>query len=138
MSDDLKKAEWFLRIAIFGTFLGHGILALGVKADWIKYITFVGFTDATARLLLPIIGALDIIIALLTLFKPMRFVLIWATIWAFATAAIRPLTDYEKILPSMTFQAFTGSSFWDFVERTANWIAPLALMKVMSMIKKER
>lgn len=129
--DNLKKAEWFLRIAVFGTFLGHGILALGAKADWIKYVTLVGFSEANAGIILQIIGTLDVLVAVLTLFKPMKFVLAWATIWAFATAAIRPIEASDKILAS-----FTGSSIWDFVERSANWLAPLALMKVMNMRKK--
>lgn len=130
MSDNLEKAEWLLRIAVFGTFIGHGILALGVKADWIKYVTLVGFSESTASIILPLIGALDIIVAISVLFKPMKFVLIWAAVWGFATAAIRPIEASEKLLTS-----FTGSSIWDFVERSANWLAPLALMKIRNMRK---
>ena len=30
-----KKFEWILRIGVAGEFLGHGVLALQGKADWI-------------------------------------------------------------------------------------------------------
>ncbi|MDP4012282.1 MAG: hypothetical protein Q8R00_01625 [Candidatus Nanoarchaeia archaeon] len=107
----ISKAELILRIGIFGTFLGHGIFAIGVKEAWLKYLNFVGFTES-APLILQLIGYIDVIVALFALFLPLNMILIWATIWAFATALIRPLT---------------GEPIWDFVERTSNWAAPLAL-----------
>ena len=44
--------------------------------------------------------------------KPVRPVLLWATAWGFWTALVRP---------------FVGEPIWDFIERWANWGAPLAL-----------
>ncbi len=43
----------------------------------------------------------------------MRSLLIYATIWAFCTALMRPLS---------------GGEWLDFIERSANWAAPLALL----------
>ena len=121
MDKTTKTAEWILRIGIFGTFLGHGIFALGVKQSWIPLMTAFGFSEAAASTLLPFIGTADIIVAFLALLWPIRIVLIWATIWGFATALSRPVA---------------GDPFWDFVERSANWAAPLALLALQGFPKK--
>ena len=118
-----KKVEWILRIGIFGTFLGHGIFALLVKQSWIPYFTSIGISESTAIILLPIIGMVDILVSILALLKPIRVVLIYASLWAFMTALIRPIS---------------GEPIWDFVERTANWAAPLALLYLRGFPKKLR
>jgi hypothetical protein len=118
--EETKKAEWILRIGIFGMFLGHGIFAVGVKEGWIKYLTAVGFSPAGAATILPIIGYLDIAVAFCVLFWPIRAVLACAAFWAFATALIRPVG---------------GDPIWDFVERWANWAAPLALLMLQGIPK---
>ncbi len=109
-----KKVEWLLRIGIAGEFAGHGLLAIGGKADWIKWISQMIYVDsATATTLLSIIGVLDVIVAIIVLWKPtIKPVLLWATFWGFWTALVRPLV---------------GVGWLDFVERSANWAAPLAL-----------
>ncbi len=112
---------WLLRIAVFGTFLGHGVLALLIKKSWIPYLNFVGFSESTSLVLLPLIGLLDITVAISVLIKPNKVVLIWATFWAFTTALIRPIS---------------GESIWDFVERTANWATPLALFYIIKNSNK--
>ncbi len=119
--DNQKKVEWILRIGIFGTFLGHGVFALLIKQSWIPYFTSVGISESTAIILLPLIGILDIMVAIFTLVKPIRVILIWATLWAFVTALIRPIS---------------GEPIWDFIERTANWIVPLALLYLRSMPRR--
>ncbi len=112
-----RKVQWVLRVAVFGSFLGHGIFALQGKADWIKWIQqFTGTDLATATTLLTMVGMLDILVALIVLLKPIRIVLLWATLWGFWTALVRPLV---------------GQPVWDFVERWANWGAPLALLLIM-------
>lgn len=121
MNKTTKIPEWILRIGIFGSFLGHGIFALGVKESWIPLITALGFSEGTATALLPVIGSMDIVVALLALFLPLRIVLIWASFWGFATALSRPLS---------------GGAFLDFVERSANWAAPLALLFLQGFPKK--
>jgi len=35
--DSFKKAEWVLRIAVAGEFLGHGVFAMQGKKDWIGW-----------------------------------------------------------------------------------------------------
>jgi len=119
--ENTKKVEWILRIGVFGTFLGHGVFALLGKQSWIPYFTSLGISETNAIILLPLIGILDIVVAILALAKPIRVILIWATLWAFTTAVIRPIS---------------GEPIWDFVERTANWAAPLALLYLRGMPKR--
>ena len=122
----LKKylnAEWILRLGVFGSFLGHGVFALQTKQSWIPYFTSLGFSEGFANTVLPLIGAMDVLVALIALFYPIRVVLAWAALWGFWTALLRPLT---------------GSPIWDFVERWANWAAPLALLYLKGIPKKAK
>ncbi len=103
-----------MRIAVAGEFIGHGTFALQGKAQWVGWFSNFGITDAAlATQLLFIIGLTDMAVALFVLVKPMRFVLLWAALWGFWTALVRPIV---------------GEPIWDFVERWANWGAPLALL----------
>jgi hypothetical protein len=34
----IKKVDWILRIAVFGTYLGHGVLALQLKPSFLELI----------------------------------------------------------------------------------------------------
>jgi len=112
MTDD-KKFEWLLRIGVAGEFAGHGLLAIGGKADWIKWISqLTGIEATTATTLLLLVGIMDVIMALIVLFRPIRPLLLWMAFWGFWTALVRPIV---------------GQSWLDFVERAANWAAPLAL-----------
>ncbi len=108
------KAQWVLRVAVAGEFLGHGVFALQGKADWITWTArLTGADMATAATLVTAIGVLDILVAAIVLVKPIRAVLLWAALWGAWTALVRPLV---------------GMPIWDFVERWANWGAPLALL----------
>lgn len=118
------KIIWVLRIAVFGEFFGHGVLALGGKAQWIAWIEQMLRVDtALATNLLLIIGALDVALAIIVLVHPLRPALLWMTFWGFATALMRPLV---------------GESWLDFVERWANWGAPLALYLLLSYPHEDR
>lgn len=106
--------EWILRIAVAGEFIGHGIFALQGKKAWIEWFPHFGITDVNvATQLLLLIGFLDLVVAFIVLIKPIRGILLWAAVWGFWTALVRPLV---------------GESILDFVERWANWGAPLALL----------
>ncbi|MBI5742800.1 MAG: hypothetical protein HZA25_03100 [Candidatus Niyogibacteria bacterium] len=113
-----KKIEWILRVAVAGEFIGHGVFALQAKKDWVGWFGTFGVTDAAlATQLLFIVGLLDIALALLVLVRPVRPILLWMAFWGFWTALIRPIV---------------GMPIWDFVERSANWGAPLALYYLYS------
>ena len=119
-----QKAIWALRIGVAGEFLGHGVLALQGKADWIGWFAKFGISDAgTAATLLTLVGILDITVALVVLFKPVKPVLLWAIFWGFWTALVRPIV---------------GAPIWDFVERFANWGAPLALLFLLKKGKSDQ
>ena len=124
--------NWFtnprsiLQLGIAGEFIGHGAFALGLaglKTGWLPYFTAVGISETVALTLLPLIGIMDIAIGLIVLFRPLKIILAWAAIWGFATALIRPIA---------------GQPIWDFVERFANWAAPLALLALNKFPKKSK
>ncbi|OGI84128.1 hypothetical protein A2997_01375, partial [Candidatus Nomurabacteria bacterium RIFCSPLOWO2_01_FULL_36_10b] len=106
-----KKIEWILRIAVAGEFLGHGMFAIQGKESWIGWVTKLTNVDiGTATTILILVGIMDILVALIVLFRPIRAVLLWAVFWGFFTALLRPIV---------------GDPIWDFIERWANWGAPL-------------
>ncbi|MDO8618171.1 MAG: hypothetical protein Q7N87_04800 [Candidatus Uhrbacteria bacterium] len=119
-----KLIHWILRIAVAGEFIGHGVLALQGKQQWVKWFSLFGVSDAhLATQLLFFIGVVDITLAILLLIKPIRLALLWMVFWGFWTALIRPLV---------------GESIWDFIERFANWGAPLALLLLIGWPKHPR
>ena len=119
-----KKAEWVLRIAVAGEFIGHGVFALLQKVGWIKYFEAVGYSPEQAMTLMPFIGVMDIALALLILVKPIRLALLWMAFWGLWTALIRWPIGPDPV--------------WDFVERWANWGAPLALLLLVGWPKTVR
>lgn len=116
-----KLIEGVLRIAVAGEFLGHGVLAVQGKPAWIEWFSIFGISDsALATKLLFIVGIVDILLAFLVLVRPVRIALLWMTFWGFWTALLRPIV---------------GEPVWDFVERWANWGAPLALLLLLGWPK---
>ena len=109
-----KLIEWILRIAIAGEFVGHGVFALQWRKSWVDWFSIFGVNDVqTATTLLWLVGSADVLMAVLVLIKPVRLVLLWMAFWGFLTALMRPIA---------------GDSIFEFVERWANWGAPLALL----------
>lgn len=114
-------AEWVLRIAVAGEFVGHGVFALQGKKDWVGWIgQLTGVESGTAAGLLFLVGLMDLAVAAIVLVKPIRAVLLWAAFWGFWTALVRPMV---------------GLPVWDFIERWANWGAPLALLLMVGWPK---
>ena len=121
---DLKKIEWVLRIGLFGEFLGHGIFALQLKTRFLEMLTaFTSITGNAANSLMYAIGAIDVTVAILAILKPIRIILIYATVWGFMTALARPVA---------------GDPIWDFIERWANWAVPLALLYIRGFPKNKK
>ena len=120
------RAEWVLRVAVCGEFLGHGVFALQGKPQWIGWIEqILAVEPATAATLLSWVGMIDIAVAVTVLVwrRVPRVVLLWAVVWGFWTALVRPIV---------------GEPIWDFVERWANWGAPLALLILYGWPKSGR
>lgn len=105
--------KYILRLGIACTFVGHGMNAISVKLNWIPLLTVYGFSVEQAKMLLPLIGMLDIFVAIMILIFPTRKILIWAIFWTFATALTRFIA---------------GEKIWEFIERAANWSSPLVLL----------
>ena len=119
-----KRIEWVLRIAVAGEFLGHGVLALEGKKQWVGWISQLTTADTgLATQLLFLIGLSDLIVALFVLLKPVRIILVWAVFGGFWTAILRPIV---------------GEAIWDFIERFANFGAPLALLLIKGSPKNLR
>ncbi len=116
-----KNIKWVLRVAVAGEFIGHGVFALQGKQQWVGWFATFGIADThVATQLLFWIGIGDIAMAILLLIKPIRIALLWMTFWGFWTALMRPLV---------------GEPVWDFIERWANWGAPLALLLMLGWPK---
>lgn len=113
----MQTVIWILRIGVFGIFFGHGVLALKINEKWLSYLEVVGIGEDMGLKLMPLIGGLDVVVALAALIKPWKPVLIWAVIWTFSTALIRPIA---------------GEPIWAFVERAGNWATPLVLLLLLS------
>lgn len=121
----MKKAEhinYFLRIGVVAIFAAHGWLVYHLKPQWFHYLHTVGITGDNTATIMQAIGIMDFAIAIITLIKPLRPLLLWATVWAFSTALIRPIA---------------GEAWVEFFERAGNWICPLVLYLVLSKQKEE-
>lgn len=119
-----KAVEWILRVAVAGEFFGHGVFALQGKKTWVLWFSVFGVSDVNlATRILFFLGILDIALAILVLVKPIRLALLWMAFWGFWTAILRPIV---------------GDPIWDFVERSANWGAPLALLLLIGWPKSWR
>ena len=117
-----KLVGWVLRVGIAGEFIGHGLLAVGGKPDWVGWIQKFGVADPVlAKQLLLAVGIIDVCAAIIMFFRPFPLILLGATFWAFWTALVRPLV---------------GIGWLDFVERFANWAAPLALLLLIGWPKE--
>ena len=115
--ENKKIVEWLLRIGVAGEFFGHGLLAIGEKPDWIHWISqLTGLSLGAAGTTLFLVGVWDIIVALIVLLMPIPIILLWASFWGFWTALVRPLV---------------GLGWLDFIERSANFAAPLALLYLL-------
>lgn len=116
-----KKIEWILRIVVFMEFLGHGIFALQGKEEWIGWIQqVIKVSPEMAATLLHWVGIMDVVVAIIVLIRPLPVIVLWACLWGLWTALLRPIV---------------GKSIWDFVERAANWGAPLVLLLILDFPK---
>lgn len=106
------RLHWVLRVGVASEFIGHGLAGLSRPAAWIPYFGLFGFSEGVAHdHLMYIVGGLDVVLGVLVLVRPMRAVLLHMFFWGLLTAALRPLTD---------------ESFFELVERGANYGLPLA------------
>jgi hypothetical protein len=108
------RVHWALRIGVAMEFIGHGMAGLYRSEAWIPYYTFFGFSPQFAHnFLMYWTGTVDISLALLILCCPIRVVVLFMTFWGLMTSWLRPEV---------------GESWFEMVERGANYGMPLALL----------
>lgn len=114
-----SAASWFLRVGLALCFIGHGMVAIGVNEPWLGFFTPFGLDENAGRALMPVIGWLDVVVAVFLVvrpdlsFLPARAWIVWALMWTTITALMRPVT---------------GGDVFDFLVRGTNWGPALALL----------
>jgi hypothetical protein len=107
-----NTSYWILRIGAALCFIGHGAFGFITKAAWLPYFAVVGIPEWFAWRLMPIVGAVDVLVGMAVLFAPRGIPLIYMVVWAAWTALLRPLA---------------GESVFETLERAGNYGVPLAL-----------
>ncbi len=105
--------HWILRLAVAACFIGHGAFGVITKAAWLPYFAIFGIPEPWAWRLMPFVGTVDITVGVLTLFQPIRAVVLYMTFWGLQTACLRPLA---------------GQGMWELFERAGNYGVPLAFL----------
>lgn len=108
--------RWILRGAIAATFGAHGYEALQLHPGFVDYLLAAdlylfnfGLEQSTAELLLRVIGAVDLLVAVLVLTgRDLRSVLIWAAAWGIVTALSRVVQGGEGALHQTLIRAANG------------------------------
>jgi hypothetical protein len=112
--DRLPVVHWILRLGVAACFIGHGAFGIMTKPAWVPFFGVWGFPEAWAWRLMPVVGTVDVALGVITLFAPIRAVLLYMTFWGFQTACLRPLA---------------GLGLWEEVfERAGNYGVPLAFL----------
>src|SRR5678815_2467277 len=89
--DRLRLIHWIFRIAFLMEFVGHGAFGIMGKAAWVPYFGVVGLSEPTAWRLMPIIGAIDISLGVVTFLRPMRGLILYGAFWGLWTALLLSL-----------------------------------------------
>jgi len=108
-----QKIHFTLRIAIAMCFIGHGAFGIVTKEIWTHYFAVFGIGREMAYRLMPLVGAVDIMLGVMMLVYPMRAIAGWLLVWGLVTATLRPLS---------------GEPFAELLERGGNFGAPLAFL----------
>jgi hypothetical protein len=105
--------HWCFRLALCAEFVGHGAFGVMTKQAWVPYFTLLGFPEAWAWTLMPVVGSVDITLGVLALVAPTRAGLLYMGCWGFLTALLRPLA---------------GEGGWEFLERSYNFGVPWLML----------
>jgi hypothetical protein len=107
--------HWLFRLALCAEFVGHGAFGVLAKQAWVPYFTLVGFPEAWAWHLMPVVGSVDITLGFLALIAPTRAGLLYMGCWGLFTALLRPLA---------------GEGGWEWLERSYNFGVPFLMLWV--------
>ena len=111
-----SKIWMLLRIGVCAEFIGHGAFGIITKAGWLPYFAVWGIPEGPAWTLMPIVGAMDIILGILALFAPRKAFILFMAAWGLMTAFLRPLA---------------GEPVSELFERAYNYAVPFAMFLLM-------
>ena len=124
----LAAGIWILRIAICMTFVGHGLKAIYGSPVFVDFLLAaadrVGWepTEASAQVMLRMIGVMDLMVAALVVFRRWRAVAYYMAAWAFIGALARVM--------------HTGSgASYEVLIRAGNYCVPLAIALYWQMLQ---
>jgi hypothetical protein len=118
-----KQIYYTLRFASAMCLIGHGAFGIIGKQIWLNYFAVFGISHALGAQLMPVMGTIDILMAISLLIYPTRAILIWLVLWGAITALCRPLS---------------GEPFAEFIERAGNFGAPLGLLILCGGVRNIR
>ncbi len=100
-----RKLLTFVKLAIVGTFVGHGLYAVGyypVPGTFIDMvISILNVQETEARSFLMFAGCMDFALCFALLFPSLeRAALVYATVWGTATSLARPLSEISMGSPA--------------------------------------
>ena len=64
-------------------FIGHGAFGMITKPIWCNYFAVFGIGPTAAYNLMPVVGAVDILLGVFLLFYPLRFSAVWLVFWVY-------------------------------------------------------
>ncbi len=130
---NLNNYELIIKIGIAGTFIGHGIYAIGIGEmatpykfyDMLSVILSLG--DEATELFLNIAGVMDFLVAIFIFFpgKWEKSALIYATIWGLLTALARIVSVF--LIEGISLEEFF-LNLPHTIYRFPNGLLPLALL----------
>ncbi|MGF1512635.1 MAG: hypothetical protein ACFB5Z_02920 [Elainellaceae cyanobacterium] len=106
-----SKIWWLLRMGVCWEFIGHGAFGIITKEGWLPYFAVWGIPEAAAWKIMPIVGAMDIILGLMAFFAPRKALILFMAAWGLMTAFLRPLA---------------GEPISELFERSYNYCVPFA------------
>jgi len=116
-----QKMHHVLRVATAMCFIGHGAFGIITKPIWCNYFALFGIGHDMAYRLMPVTGAIDILMGITMLIYPVAAVAGWLAVWGLITASLRPLS---------------GEPLAEMIERAGNFGAALALLLLAGGIPK--
>lgn len=107
------RIHWILRLSSALCFIGHGAWGVITKSGWLPFYGVFNVPHHLAWISMPVVGSIDILLGVLLIMRPIRFIMLYMAVWAVFTALLRPLA---------------GFGWWEFLERGGNYGAPLAFL----------
>jgi phosphohistidine phosphatase SixA len=101
--------------------LGHGALGIGGTPGLTSRYASLGLSPDAATMTTPVIGWLEITLAVLVMFRPTAPLALTIAAWKVATESL---------------WLFSGAPIWEFVERAGSYAAPLGLAVLIGLNRR--